>query len=107
MSFSKSRDAQKGDIFLSLSRGETYVIREIIRIILTVHLWRANALQHVEEVVNCRIDHYQTPSTVYVSVFAKQADKDRSTIKIGENEVMDYPTIRLSSNIKLTCADSL
>jgi hypothetical protein len=43
--------------------------------------------ENAEEVVNCRIDHYQTPSTVYVSVFAKQADKDRSTIKIGENEI--------------------
>ncbi|KAI9466240.1 HSP20-like chaperone [Lactarius psammicola] len=42
---------------------------------------------HAEEVVNCRIDHYQTPSTVYVTVFAKQADKERSTVKIGENEI--------------------
>ncbi len=36
-SFSKLKDAQKGGIFLSLSRGETYVIREMIRIVLTVH----------------------------------------------------------------------
>ncbi|KAH9005184.1 chord-domain-containing protein [Lactarius hatsudake] len=42
---------------------------------------------HAEEVVNCRIDHYQTPSTVYVTVFAKQVHKERSTIKIGENEI--------------------
>jgi hypothetical protein len=37
--------------------------------------------------VNCRIDHYQTPSTVYVTVFAKQTDKGRSGVKIEENEV--------------------
>jgi len=37
--------------------------------------------------VNCRIDHYQTPSTVHVTVFAKQTDRERSTIKIEENEI--------------------
>jgi len=40
-----------------------------------------------EEAVNCRIDHYQTPSTVYVTVFAKQTDKARSIVKIEENEI--------------------
>lgn len=40
-----------------------------------------------EEHVSCRIDHYQTPTEVHVSVFAKQADKDRSAIKIASNEI--------------------
>jgi len=40
-----------------------------------------------EEIVDCRIDHYQTPSTVYVTVFAKQTDKERSVVRIGENEI--------------------
>jgi len=40
-----------------------------------------------EEVVNCRIDHYQTPGTVHVTVFAKQTDKERSIVKIEENEI--------------------
>jgi CS domain len=62
--------------------------------------------QQTEETVNCRIDHYQTPSTVYVTVFAKQTDKERSGVKIEENEVTDRTAIRHSSNIKLTCADS-
>ncbi|KAL5533178.1 hypothetical protein ACEPAF_4954 [Sanghuangporus sanghuang] len=35
----------------------------------------------------CRIDHYQTPANVCVSVFAKQADKSRSVIRFEENEV--------------------
>jgi hypothetical protein len=47
----------------------------------------SNNSQRAEEIVDCRIDHYQTPSTVYVTVFAKQTDKERSVVKIGENEV--------------------
>ena len=62
--------------------------------------------QQSEETVNCRIDHYQTPSTVYVTVFAKQTDKERSSVEIEENEVTDRTAIRHSSNIKLTCADT-
>jgi len=60
----------------------------------------------MEETVKCRIDHYQTPSTVYVTVFAKQTDKERSSVKIEENEVTDRTAIRHSSNVKLTCADT-
>jgi len=33
-----------------------------------------------EELTDCRIDHYQTPANVHVSVFAKQVDKGRSTV---------------------------
>jgi hypothetical protein len=62
--------------------------------------------QEAEEAVNCRIDHYQTPSTVYVTVFAKQTDKERSMVKIEENEVTNRTAIHHSSNIKLTCADT-
>jgi len=38
-----------------------------------------------EEFTDCRVDHYQTPANVNVSVFAKQVDKERSTI-IFESE---------------------
>lgn len=34
----------------------------------------------MEEFTDCRIDHYQTPTNVNVSVFAKQVDKERSTV---------------------------
>ncbi|KAI0306546.1 chord-domain-containing protein [Multifurca ochricompacta] len=52
------------------------------------HLFvRKSKGDQAEEAVGCRIDHYQTPSTVHVTVFAKQADKERSTIKIEENEI--------------------
>jgi len=37
------------------------------------------------EQVTCRIDHYQTPREVFVSVFAKQADKQKTVVRI-ENE---------------------
>ncbi|KAJ3508026.1 hypothetical protein NLJ89_g5980 [Agrocybe chaxingu] len=38
------------------------------------------------EQVNCRIDHYQTPDRVHVSVFAKQIDKTRSTVQFEDAE---------------------
>jgi hypothetical protein len=64
--------------------------------------------QQTEETVNCRIDHYQTPSTVYVTVFAKQTDKGRSGVKIEENEVTDphgSPSL-FFKHTELTCADT-
>ncbi|THH20353.1 hypothetical protein EW146_g966 [Bondarzewia mesenterica] len=42
---------------------------------------------NAEELVDCRVDHYQTPTTVHVSVFAKQADSTRSTVKFEEERV--------------------
>ncbi|KAA1474855.1 chord-domain-containing protein [Dentipellis sp. KUC8613] len=40
-----------------------------------------------EELASCRIDHYQTPNAVHVTVFAKQADKERSSIAFEENQI--------------------
>ncbi|KXN90544.1 Cysteine and histidine-rich domain-containing protein 1 [Leucoagaricus sp. SymC.cos] len=49
---------------------------------------RATAAAPVsEEMVDCRIDHYQTQDKVYVSIFAKQVDKERSTIKFESEQV--------------------
>ncbi|KAI0797630.1 chord-domain-containing protein [Abortiporus biennis] len=42
-----------------------------------------------EEFVDCRIDHYQTPTGVHVSVFAKKAEPDKSTVKIG-SDYLDF-----------------
>jgi len=41
-----------------------------------------------EELVTCRLDHYQTPSTVHVSVYAKQTNKDRSVVHFEENRLV-------------------
>jgi len=41
-----------------------------------------------EEQVVCRIDHYQTPDQVHVSVFAKQVDQDRSTVQFESAKVI-------------------
>ncbi|KAI0050901.1 chord-domain-containing protein [Auriscalpium vulgare] len=40
-----------------------------------------------EELVNCRIDHYQTQTAVNVTVYAKQADKDLSVVTFEENSL--------------------
>lgn len=37
--------------------------------------------------VECRIDHYQTPKEVIVSVFAKQVNKESSTVTFNESQV--------------------
>ncbi|KAN0075270.1 HSP20-like chaperone [Tylopilus felleus] len=36
---------------------------------------------------DCRVDHYQTPNEVHVSVFAKQADKEKSKVTVEETQV--------------------
>ncbi|KAG6845232.1 hypothetical protein H0H87_012224 [Tephrocybe sp. NHM501043] len=40
-----------------------------------------------EEVTTCRVDHYQTVEQVHVSIFAKKADKERSTVEFEEEQV--------------------
>lgn len=44
-------------------------------------------IPQTEEFTTCRIDHYQTPSQVHVSVFAKKADTERSTVEIRSDAV--------------------
>ena len=43
--------------------------------------------RQTEEQVVCRIDHYQTQPKVFVSVFAKQVDKERSTVNFDTDKV--------------------
>ncbi|KAG0705347.1 chord-domain-containing protein, partial [Suillus ampliporus] len=40
-----------------------------------------------EQFTDCRVDHYQTPKEVHISVFAKQADKEKSAVAIEENQI--------------------
>lgn len=42
--------------------------------------------RQADEMVDCRIDHYQTRDKVFVSVFAKQADKEQSVIRFDSAE---------------------
>lgn len=37
--------------------------------------------------VNCRMDHYQTPLQVHVSAFAKGADKEKSRVMFEAQQV--------------------
>jgi len=41
----------------------------------------------VEELVKPRVDHYQTPTQVHVSVFAKQVDASKSSVKFDDDHV--------------------
>lgn len=52
----------------------------------SLHAWIFIGMK-TEEKVDCRIDHYQTPDQVHVSVFAKQVDKERSTVKFEADKV--------------------
>lgn len=45
-----------------------------------------NVLQE-EEQVKCRIDHYQTPAEVHVSIFAKKVVKEQSSVKFEVEQV--------------------
>jgi len=58
----------------------------LVRRILLANL----STSQTEEFTNCRIDHYQTPANVHVSVFAKQVDKGRSTV-VFESEKVPLP----------------
>ncbi|KAI8621665.1 HSP20-like chaperone [Chytriomyces sp. MP71] len=41
----------------------------------------------VEQIVECRRDWYQTPSTVIVSIFAKKLDKTATTVEFFEDKI--------------------
>ncbi|GAA6000980.1 hypothetical protein JCM10207_007355 [Rhodosporidiobolus poonsookiae] len=56
------------------------------------HLFVGPKKADVEEQVECRVDHYQTPREVIVSVFGKQADKEASSVRF-EAETMHVDLI--------------
>ncbi|KAF8495395.1 HSP20-like chaperone [Gautieria morchelliformis] len=51
------------------------------------HLFVSKEPKLAEEFVSCRIDHYQTPTQVHVSIFAKQTDKDASKIRLETEKI--------------------
>jgi len=61
-----------------------------------------------EELVNCRMDHYQTPMQIHVSAFAKGADKTKSTV-VFEGQQVSLTILRIQrsssrrSNLICTC----
>lgn len=60
-----------------------------------------------EEQVECRVDHYQTPNQVHVSIFAKQVEKERSRVQFESNKVgvnyicLDYSCSNILSRLTL------
>ncbi|KAJ9101869.1 hypothetical protein QFC21_003209 [Naganishia friedmannii] len=55
----------------------------------TTHLFvgQPKAESKEEEKVDCRLDHYQTPSQVIVSAFAKGADKEKSKVTFETEKI--------------------
>ncbi|SGZ11588.1 BQ5605_C104g13167 [Microbotryum silenes-dioicae] len=53
-----------------------------------------------DQLVECRVDHYQSPRSVCVSIFGKQADKDRSSVRFEVEEVsrLKAPCVGLQTN---------
>ncbi|KAG9104813.1 hypothetical protein FRC06_009283 [Ceratobasidium sp. 370] len=49
---------------------------------------KASAAKPEESLVQSRVDHYQTPTEVHVSIFAKQADQTRSTIVLEADKII-------------------
>jgi hypothetical protein len=46
-----------------------------------------------EELIDCRYDHYQTRTDIYLSIYAKQVDKERSKVQFEENSVSSPPLV--------------
>jgi hypothetical protein len=67
--------------------GEKLFTKQHIRLELLHNFFVVVCLQS-EEMTTCRIDHYQTLTEVHVSIFAKQADKERSVIIFEETQVV-------------------
>lgn len=62
------------------------------------HLFVGAKKEDKEELVECRVDHYQTPRQVMVSIFAKGGDKDLSTVKFEPEAASTFSSsaVRLS-----------
>lgn len=51
------------------------------------HLFVGAKKDDEEEIVNCRMDHYQTPTQIHVSAFAKGVDKAKSSVVFETQQV--------------------
>ncbi|SCV69053.1 BQ2448_2073 [Microbotryum intermedium] len=58
-----------------------------------------------EEMVECRVDHYQSPRNVCVSIFGKQADKEKSSVRFEVEEM--HVDLLLPSRKRFTKSYSL
>lgn len=54
----------------------------------------AKSNEDEEELVECRMDHYQTPGQVIVSVFGRNASKEKSTVTFESQSVRKPPFFR-------------
>ena len=88
----RSKGARKAAMFSFRSRAHRNrwcVTPPLLRRHQTVTLttFRSVGNYKAEQFADCRVDHYQTPNEVHVSVFAKQADKEKSKVTVEETQV--------------------
>lgn len=70
--------------------GSPFTCRRIEGCRTGKHLYVGAKKEDKEELVDCRVDHYQTPRQVIVSVFGKGSDKEQSNVKF-ESEAVSRP----------------
>lgn len=61
------------------------------------HLFVGAKKSNTEELVECRVDLYQTPRDVHVSVFGKGANKETSTVRFEDEAVSIHSAITFAS----------
>lgn len=95
--FLKIEGCKKGrHLFVPKKLEEKVRGNAVLLLVFHVSLTRFSLIMQEEVVSNCRIDHYQTPQNVNVSVFAKQTDKEKSVVKFEEEQVMEHNVLYLS-----------
>lgn len=83
--FSRLKDVRKANT--SSHRSRTLMQCVHLKFGVDDVLPENDTLLQAPTLTTCRIDHYQTPAEVHVSVFAKQVDKTKSTVRIEQSQV--------------------
>lgn len=85
-SFSKLGDVRLGGICL---RRRLRIHLYALSLLTTTSPY--TTLTPIQTLAECRIEHYQTLDKVFVSVYAKRTDKEKSTVTFEEDKVCHLP----------------
>jgi hypothetical protein len=86
MSSSRSRGVRRAGICLSQRLLQLRYAFPVALLPALIHLI-VRPIQTEEEMIDCRIDHYQTPTEIHLSVYAKQVDRARSKVQFDDEHV--------------------